>query len=307
MQAMIEIEGLTKDYQADFWKRKVRALDGFSVRIERGDLFAFLGLNGSGKTTTFKLINGLIRPTSGSVRISGFQVPDLRVRKLLGYLPESPYFYDYLTPVEILTLFGHCFDLGGTTLHKRIDSLLELVELGEHRHEPLRKFSKGMLQRVGIAQALIGEPELLLLDEPMSGLDPLGRKQMRELILRMKDRGTTVFLSTHIVSDIELLCEKVAIIHKGRLVEQGHVNELLGSRTKNVDLVLELPPEELVPSFEALALRSRRYEGKLHLTLADEQAVHQALEAALAAQLRIESLVTHRPTLEELFVAKVFT
>lgn len=226
MQLAIETENLTKDYRIGFLKKRtVKALDNLNLKVEKGQIFGLLGPNGAGKTTTIKLLIGLIHPTAGTARILGQDIRDEKVHQRIGYCPENPYFYDYLTAYELMLYFAELF---GLKSKEKIKELLNLVGLQKHEwHKPLRSFSKGMLQRVGIAQSLINDPEIVFLDEPMSGLDPIGRREIRELIFNLRNLGTTVFMSTHILSDIEVLCDSVAILNRGKLVATGKLEELL--------------------------------------------------------------------------------
>lgn len=229
MTYIIEIENLSKDYEVGFWKkRRIRALDDLSLQVESNQIFGFLGGNGAGKTTTIKILMGLIFPTGGRAKILGTDISDVRMRSRIGYCPENPYFYDYLKPRELMNYFGELFGLNRAQRNRKTEELLTRVGLDEKDwNKQLRKFSKGMLQRVGLAQALINEPEIVFLDEPMSGLDPIGRREIRELISELRAGGTTVFMSTHILSDIEALCDRVAILRGGRLAATGNLDELL--------------------------------------------------------------------------------
>src|SRR3954463_619261 len=226
--AIVEINNLTKDYEVGFWrKRKVRALDGLSLSVEPHQIFGFLGANGAGKTTTLKLLMRLIFPTSGSARILGHDISNVSMHTRIGYLPENPYFYDYLTAREFLIYSGELFGLDKATRTARAEQLLTRVNLDRKSwNRQLRKFSKGMLQRVGLAQALVNDPEIVFLDEPMSGLDPVGRREVRDLIASLRDEGKTVFMCSHILSDIEVLCDQVAILKRGRLAQVGYLDEL---------------------------------------------------------------------------------
>src|SRR5215510_4580749 len=226
--SVIEINNLTKDYEVGFWrKRKVRALDGLSLSIDGGQIFGFLGANGAGKTTTLKLLMRLIFPTEGSARILGRDIQDVSMHQRIGYLPENPYFYDYLTAREFLDYCAQIFGYAAATRRKRSADLLARVQLDEKRWDTqLRKFSKGMLQRVGLAQSLVNDPEIVFLDEPMSGLDPVGRREVRDLISSLRDQRKTVFMCSHILSDIEVLCDRVAILKRGRLAQVGYLDEL---------------------------------------------------------------------------------
>src|SRR5207302_1365682 len=235
----ILIEDLTKDFSIGFWRpRPYRALDHLSLSIEQGEVFGFLGPNGAGKTTTLKLLMQLIYPTSGHAEILGKPVGDVGVKRRIGYLPEQPYFYDYLTAEELLAYFAALFGFNHADCRRRAAALLDEVGIGRERRLQLRKFSKGMLQRVGIAQALINDPEIVFLDEPMSGLDPLGRREIRQLILRLRDRGCTVFFSSHVLADAETLCSRVAILVNGRLVTAGRLSEMLAFKVRGWELVV---------------------------------------------------------------------
>src|SRR5687767_10459237 len=234
----IRIEGLTKDYLVGFWRRRAyRALDQLTLDIQPGEVFGFLGPNGVGKTTTLKLLMQLIYPTSGRAEILGRPVGDVEVKRRIGYLPENPYFYDYLTAEELLGYFAGLFGYSAAERRRRVSALLDEVGIGAERRLQLRKFSKGMLQRVGIAQSLVNDPEVVFFDEPMSGLDPLGRREIRELILRLRDRGCTVFFSSHVLSDAEALCGRVAILAGGRLVSEGPLSEMLAFQARAWELV----------------------------------------------------------------------
>src|SRR5919204_276774 len=222
MPPAIRIEELTKDYAIGFWRRRpYRALDRLSLDIEAGEVFGFLGPNGAGKTTTLKLLMQLVFPTSGRAELLGRPLGDLAAKRRVGYLPENPYLYDYLTAEELLTYFAGLFGYKGPDRRARAARLLDDVGIGGERRMQLRKFSKGMLQRVGIAQALINDPEVVFLDEPMSGLDPLGRREVRLVISSLRTRGATVFFSSHILPDVETLCDRVAIMNRGKLLELG--------------------------------------------------------------------------------------
>src|SRR5579862_7682041 len=235
----IRTRDLSKDYFVGFWRpRPYRALDRLTIEVAEGDVFGFLGPNGAGKTTTLKLLMQLVFPTSGAAEILGRPVGDVDVRRRIGYLPENPYFYDYLTAEELLEYFAGLFGYSHAERRRRASTLLDEVGIDAERRLPLRKFSKGMVQRVGIAQALINDPEVVFLDEPLSGLDPLGRRDVRALILRLRDRGCTVFFSSHVLSDAETLCSRVAILAKGRLVTTGRLTEILAFRAHGWELVV---------------------------------------------------------------------
>src|SRR5712692_9043199 len=255
MPALATFE-LTKDFAVGFWRtRPYRALDRLTLEVEPGEVFGFLGPNGAGKTTTLKLLMQLVFPTAGRAEILGRPIGDLDVKRRIGYLPENPYFYDYLTAEELLTYFAGLFGYAGAERRARASRLLDEVGIEAERRLQLRKFSKGMLQRVGIAQALINDPELLIFDEPMSGLDPLGRRDVRALILKLRDRGCTVFFSSHVLSDAETLCSRVAILAKGRLVTTGRLTEILAFQAHGWELVVSDVPDALAALLQSRARR----------------------------------------------------
>src|SRR6187455_615239 len=245
----IETHELAKDYKVGFWRpRPYRALDALTLAVEPGEIFGFLGPNGAGKTTTLKLLMQLVYPTSGTASILGRPLGAVETKRRIGYLQENPYFYDYLTAEELLTYFAGLFGYSAADRRARVDRLLDEVGIGAERRLQLRKFSKGMLQRVGIAQALLNDPELVIFDEPMSGLDPLGRRDVRALILRLRDRGCTVFFSSHVLSDAEALCSRVAILARGRLVSQGRLTDMIPFRVRGWELVAANVGEALLRS-----------------------------------------------------------
>ena len=304
----IRIDALTKHYKVGFWRpRPYLALDHVSFAVGRGEVFGFLGPNGAGKTTTLKLLMQLTHPTSGRAEILGRPLGDVDVKRRLGYLQENPYFYDYLTAEELLDYFGGLFGYDAATRRRRASQLLDEVGIGAERRLQLRKFSKGMLQRVGIAQALINEPEVVFLDEPMSGLDPLGRREIRELILRLRDRGCTVFFSSHVLSDAEALCSRVAILVGGRLAAQGALSELLAHRVRGWEIVVAaVSPADLE------SWRARPDVERVQPLGADRFAFtvpgsspEQLLSVLLARGVQIVAVNPIRDTLEDLFVQKV--
>ena len=301
--AIVEIANLTKDYEVGFFrKRKVRALDDLSLSVEAGQIFGFLGANGAGKTTTLKLLMRLIFPTSGSARILGRDIGDVRMHERIGYLPENPYFYDYLTARELLDYCAQIFGYPTAERKKRAADLLARVKLDEKRWDTqLRKFSKGMLQRVGLAQSLINDPEIVFLDEPMSGLDPVGRREVRDLIASLRDDGKTVFMCSHILSDIEVLCDRVAILKRGRLAQVGHLDEL---RQRN-DGPNRM--EVLATGAEAAALHLANADISatprgLRIEIADENEIENVLAALRKAGGKVVSIQPVKQSLEELFL-----
>jgi ABC-2 type transport system ATP-binding protein len=298
---------LTKDYAVGFWrKRPYRALDRLTFDVAPGEVFGFLGPNGAGKTTTLKLLMQLVFPTSGRAEILGRPLGDLSVKRRTGYLPENPYFYDHLTAEELLVYFAGLFGYRGPDRRTRASRLLDEVGIGAERRLQLRKFSKGMLQRVGIAQALINEPELVIFDEPMSGLDPLGRRDVRELILRLRDRGCTVLFSSHTLSDAEALCSRVAILANGRLVAGGRLTDLDQFHVRGWELVVSDVSETVLKELEGRVRRSVRIaDGRYALELPLESAPDRIVANVVATGATIVSLNPLRDTLEDYFVKQV--
>jgi ABC-2 type transport system ATP-binding protein len=301
----VEITNLTKDYEVGFWrKRKVRALDDLTLSIDEGQIFGFLGANGAGKTTTLKLLMRLIFPTGGSARILGHDIQDVRMHRRIGYLPENPYFYDYLTARELVEYCAELFGLAGAERRKRAADLLARVGLDEKRWDTqLRKFSKGMLQRVGLAQSLVNDPEIVFLDEPMSGLDPVGRREVRDLIATLRDEGKTVFMCSHILSDIEVLCDRVAILKRGRLAQTGHLDEL---RQRPDD---PHQMEVMATGADAATLKQLLPNGQitptpsgLRIEIAAENEIEGVIAALRKAGGKVVSVQPVKQSLEELFL-----
>jgi ABC-2 type transport system ATP-binding protein len=303
----IKIEQLTKDYPVGFWRpRPYRALDSLSLEVQPGEIFGFLGPNGAGKTTTLKLLMQLVFPTSGRAEILGRPVGDVGVRRRIGYLPENPYFYDYLTAEELLTYFASLFGLKGAGRSRRVAALLDEVGIGRERRLQLRKFSKGMVQRVGVAQALINEPEVIFLDEPMSGLDPLGRREVRELMLRLRREGRTLFFSSHILSDAEALCTRVAIVAGGRLRACGALAEMSEFAIRGWELVVSgLSPAGRDRLAGRLTRVTEINEGRYALELAADVRPDSILADVTALGGTVVSLMPLRDTLEDVFVRYV--
>ena len=298
---------LTKDFRVGFWrKRPYRALDRLTLEVETGEVFGFLGPNGAGKTTTLKLLMQLVYPTGGGAEILGRPLGDLSVKRRIGYLPENPYFYDHLTAEELLVYYASLFGIRGPERRLRASRLLDEVGIGAERRLQLRKFSKGMLQRVGIAQALINEPELVIFDEPMSGLDPLGRRDVRALILRLRDSGCTVFFSSHVLSDAEALCNRVAILARGRLVTSGRLTDMLALRAGGWELVVAGASDALIASLGSRVRRAVRIsEGRYTLDLPLDPPPEQLLAVLTATGAHLASLNPIRETLEDVFVESV--
>ncbi len=305
---IIEIENLSKDYEIGFWKkRKVRALDGLNLSVSGGQIFGFLGGNGAGKTTTIKILMSLIFASEGGAKILGEDISNTKMRARIGYCPENPYFYDYLTARELMNYFGELFGLDAAKRKRKTEELLTKVGLDEKDwNKQLRKFSKGMLQRVGLAQSLINEPEIVFLDEPMSGLDPLGRREIRELIADLREKGTTVFMSTHILSDIEALCDNVAILRKGKLAATGNLNELLtkSGETQQFEIVVKgVSAEKLKSEIEKIAgaeISSKANGANIHVL--GEEDIERILHLTRQNGGSLVSVQTVKQSLEELFV-----
>ncbi|HEX8117105.1 MAG TPA: ABC transporter ATP-binding protein, partial [Pyrinomonadaceae bacterium] len=296
MTPAVEIDKLTKDYEVGFLrKRKVRALDGLSLTVGRGEIFGFLGANGAGKTTTLKLLMRLMYPTSGGARVLGRDIGDTSMHADIGYLPEHPYFYDHLTARELLEYCAELFGYGAAERRRRAADLLARVRLDEKAWDKqLRKFSKGMLQRVGLAQALVNDPLIVFLDEPMSGLDPIGRRQVRDLIASLRTEGKTVFMCSHILSDIEVLCDRVAIMKRGRLAHTGRLEELRerAGEAHRIEIVAAGTDAEAVgrhlPPLEGSHLSST--PGGARIEVSDEKDVDAALAALRKAGGRLVSV-----------------
>lgn len=305
---IVEIENLTKDYDVGFWrKRKVRALDGLTLSVDQGEIFGFLGANGAGKTTTLKLLMRLIFPTSGKARILGHEIADIAMHHRIGYLPENPYFYDYLTAREFLEYCAELFGYSPAERRARSEDLLRRVRLDEKSwNTQLRKFSKGMLQRVGLAQAVINDPEVVFLDEPMSGLDPIGRREVRDLIASLRLEGKTVFMCSHILSDIEVLCDRVGIMKRGKLAHLGHLDELR-HRTGESAVI-----EVIATAVDEASFRNKlpgdskatvtATAGGLRIQVQNESEVDGVLAVLRSAGGKLVSVQPLRQSLEELFL-----
>jgi ABC-2 type transport system ATP-binding protein len=299
----IEILGLEKTYLVGFWrKRPKRALHPLHLTVEEGEVFGFLGPNGAGKTTTLKMLMGLVFPTLGSARLLGRDWTDPEVKAQIGFLPEQPYFYDYLTAHELLNYYGQLSGVPGKDRKRRIDEVLQRVGLTDVKGVQLRKFSKGMLQRAGIAQAILHDPKLVFFDEPMSGLDPMGRREVRDLMEQLKHDGKTVFFSTHILSDAEALCDRVAIIHQGELRGVGAVADLTSSVQGKVEVIWQ--GTEVPPSMKALGAECHVTGDTVRAVLAESQQ-DVAIDALRRERMRLIAITPVRTSLEDYFVEKL--
>ncbi len=305
MTCAIEVENLAKIYRAPFSRRRVEAVRGVTLTIEAGEVFGFLGPNGAGKTSTIRMLMGLIRPSSGLARIFGHRIPSREARARVGFLPESPYFYTYLTVAELLDLTGRLFGQGRSERRKRANELIELVGLSHARSTALRKYSKGMLQRAGIAQALMNDPDLVVFDEPMSGLDPVGRRDVRDIIYRLRDAKKTVFFSSHILADVESVSDRVAIVVRGQVKELGSVAELVGKERVGTELVLHVGAGEAARiASELSALGTTRHvEGTITATLPATGDVDAFLVRARELGARVHAVTPKHQTLEDRFIA----
>jgi ABC-2 type transport system ATP-binding protein len=305
-EAVIELNQLTKDYEVGHLrKRKVRALDHLTLEVYRGEIFGFLGPNGAGKTTTLKLLMRLIYPTAGTARILGNPIDDVATHSRIGYLPENPYFYDYLSGRELLMYTAALFGIPKDEARVKACELLEAVGLDRERADrQLRKYSKGMLQRIGIAQSLVNDPEIVFLDEPMSGLDPIGRREVRDLMLSLQAQNKTIFFSSHILSDVEALCDRAAILSRGKLVRCGTVQELTGNQDSALEVVAVGIDSSLLAKFHA-ALASLESAiatpNGVHLVLRDEEEVDQALTIIRQCEGKLVSINPRRASLEDIF------
>jgi ABC-2 type transport system ATP-binding protein len=301
-EALIRVEGLHKEFRLGLMRRRVLAVRGVSFAVERGDIFGFLGPNGAGKTTTIKMLTGLIAPTGGTATIFGARVPSPESMKRVGFLPENPYIYPYLTPTEFVELCARLSGLSSRAARDRTRTVLDQVGVLYAADRPVRRLSKGMLQRTGLAAALVADPELLILDEPMSGLDPVGRKDVRDLIFEERRRGRTIFFSTHILSDVETLCDRVTILRRGEVVVSGRLEELLNRNVRRTDVVLVHANEALEQSLREAGHGLRRLGERLVVEVDGEAAINTVLERALAAGAALVEATPRSETLEDLFV-----
>src|ERR1700693_6266239 len=299
----IEMEGLTKDYPVGFWRQRMRrSLDHLTLQVEDGEVFGFLGPNGAGKTTTLKVLMSIIFPTSGTARVRGKSIDDVGMHREIGFLPEQPYFYDYLTARELLDYYAQFFGFGAAERNERVKRFLQQVGLAAAADVQLRKFSKGMLQRVGIAQAILHDPQVVFLDEPMSGLDPLGRREVRDIILGLKRQGRTVFFSTHILSDAEVLCDRVAVLVGGKLQGVGAPGEIVSMEVLGMEILFELREGRSLP--QVFVERVKRTGNRYHLEVPEVE-LYATLDQLRGCEARILSVTPLRPSLEDYFIKLV--
>ena len=314
---IVQIRELTKIYVRDvigtefgqikirFKNRKVAALQSLTLDVEEGQIFGLLGPNGAGKTTAIKILMGLIFPSSGTATLMGKPLGDKSVKERIGFLPENPYFYDYLKGYEFLNYYGQLYGMHYRDRKKKIPELLELVGLSQAADLPLKGYSKGMLQRIGLAQAILNDPRIVFLDEPQSGLDPFGRKEVRDLILSLKERGSTVFFSSHILSDAEMICDRVAILSRGRLVNVGALEDILSARIMAYEIEAANMPENLIRDMEKDSLKTLRRKQNVLFVVEQEEQADRMIKKILSSSGRMVSFVPRRETLEEYFFRKI--
>lgn len=304
LDALIEVRDLAKSFSVGFFGRRVDAVKGVTFDVRRGEIFGFLGPNGAGKTTTIKMLTGLIAPTSGEAFLFGRKVPSPEAREHIGFLPENPYVYPYLTPREFVELSGKLSGMRGEKLKRRAAFVLEQVKIAYAADREVRRLSKGMLQRTGLAAALVSDPDMLILDEPMSGLDPVGRKEVKDLIFEERSRGRTIFFSTHILSDVEAMCDRVAILREGRVVECGALRDLLGGDVQCTEITLAAASDALFDALVAQGFRVGRRPGAVVVEIDGEAQVNAALKEMVDAGAEVVEMARRRETLEDLFLRR---
>jgi ABC-2 type transport system ATP-binding protein len=304
---VIQVDRLKKEFRHGLLRRRVMAVKDVSFQVQRGDIFGFLGPNGAGKTTTIKMLTGLIRPSDGRASLFGDSVPCSAALAKVGFLPENPYVYPYLTPTEFVELCGRLSGLSGRAARDRARRVLDQVGMLYAADRPVRRLSKGMLQRTGLAAALVADPELLILDEPMSGLDPVGRKEVRDLILDERRQGRTIFFSTHILNDVETLCDRVTILRKGEVVVSGRISELLRREARRTDITLAGNYAELAGSVEGPSVSVKEVGGKLVIGVEGADQLSVILSRALALGLTVVEVIPRHETLEDLFVREAIS
>lgn len=303
MGIAIRTEGLTKTYRLLMQKEPVNAVEDLNLEVYEGEIFGFLGPNGAGKTTTIKMLLGLTYPTAGRAWLLGKPTGDIKTKNEISYLPESPYFYEYMSSEELLDFYGRLFGLNATSRQQRVEELLKTVGLYADRRKPLSQYSRGMLQRIGIAQALINDPKLLFFDEPTSGLDPIAHMEIRDLILRLRDEGRTVFLSSHQLSDVEMVCDRVAILNRGKLLKIGKLTDLLAGG--QVEIAAEGLDDATINKLRDITSRVETKNGSVTLLQDAGQSITETIDIIRAANGRIRSVIPQRRTLEDLFVELV--
>jgi ABC-2 type transport system ATP-binding protein len=300
----IVVDKLQKTFRKPFSGRKVEAVRGVSFEVARGEVFGFLGPNGAGKTTSIKMLTGLIFPTGGSAAIFGERIPSPRAMRRVGFLPENPYVYPYLTPREFVTLCARLSGVPGAEIDARVEKVIDRVGMSEAIDRPVRALSKGMGQRVGLAAALVHDPDLLVLDEPMSGLDPVGRKDVRDLVLEERARGKTVFFSTHILGDAETLCDRVCILRKGSVVVSGRLQDLLEDEQARSEVALATADDDARKALDEAGFPGKVMGDLWVVETEGDAALRQAIDLAHQRGAKVRSVTPKRETLEELFVRR---
>lgn len=299
---IINVSGLEKEFRLGLLRRRVHAVAGIDFQVPEHSIFGFLGPNGAGKTTTIKMLTGLIRPTRGDARVFDSPVPSIASRAKLGFLPENPYIFPYLTPLEFVEMSGRLAGLRGAPLRSRARAVLEQTGVWYAADRSARRLSKGMLQRTGLAAALVGDPELLILDEPMSGLDPVGRKEVKDLIVEQRRQGRTVFFSTHILGDVETLCDEVTIMRRGKIVVRGRLDELLRRDKERVSVTVRGTEPRLEEYCRSQSLHFEIISGRTRVDLEGTHLRQELLRTLISLGLEVEEVVSHHETLEEIFV-----
>ncbi len=322
MKTVISIRNMSKTYSRDvidfeygklkirFKGRKVEALKDLSLDVYEGEIFGLLGPNGAGKSTLIKILMTIHFPTSGTATIFGKPYWDIEVKKYIGFLPENPFFYDYLTGYEFLDFYGQLYSMSKSERQKRISEVLELVGLNNYNIDnlPLKGYSKGMLQRIGLAQAILSRPKLIILDEPLSGLDPIGRKEIKDVILKLREEGITIFFSSHILQDVETICDRVGILYKGELINVGHLNELLSAEILGYELTIESnDPVKIKEKCEKIAEKYIVQKNEIFIRFSNKVNINEIIAQCLKIDpsLKIKSLIPIRETLEDYFIRKV--
>jgi ABC-2 type transport system ATP-binding protein len=299
---IIKVLALQKTFRQGFWMRRVDAVKGVSFEVKRGHIDGFLGPNGAGKTTTLKMLTGLIAPTGGSATVFDHPIPSPHAMQRVGFLPENPYVYPYLTPREFVEMCARLSGLGVKDARRRTEVVLDQLRILYAADRPARRLSKGMLQRTGLAAALVADPELLILDEPMSGLDPVGRKEVRDLIVRERDAGRTIFFSTHILSDVEMLCDHVTILRQGRVVVSGEIAELLRQDVQRSDVVVLGAPDQFEEWCGLAGYKIRRAKSHLVVEVVGAEPLAALLAKIVGEGMTVGAVTPHTETLEDLFV-----
>lgn len=314
---VIETNKLTKVYTHDFidvengrlrfnLMRKTTALEKLDLQVRQGEIYGLLGPNGAGKSTAIKILMGILFPSSGRAKILGKDLGNKAVKAKVGFLPENPFFYDYLKGAEFLDYYGQLYGMPKAARRKRIDELFELVGLPAHAPNlHLKGYSKGMLQRIGLAQSLLNDPKVVVLDEPQSGLDPMGRKEIRDIILSLRDQGRTVFFSSHILSDAELICDRVAILNRGKLVAEGDMAKLLGTKVKEYEVVMRNLPDNIVDNMRGRARKVLHSDEGTLVILDRQDEADSLIREGMAGGAQLVSLTPRRETLEEYFIREV--